>query len=380
MSMTNHLRVGALLFFPALLAGSDFAFNSPSDGSTVTVTANQSLPVQMTIRNTTTGAASLVPVNYTAQTTVTLTCPPAANPCSTYLISTGAVPPFILYGSQSFAGAITVINFQNAPTGFYTVKVAIAVQACTDSLTCAAPETFFGNIQFTAQVVSAMGAATNVLPHFAVGGGFITDITVINNGGQAAQFSLDFYNDGGTPASLPFTGLGTINTLSDSVPAFGSATYEAGDPNAAVQGGWAMIKADPSITIQVLFRSRGSNGSYYEAAVPAYAGSHGVRIPFDATRFPPTGEPLYTGFALVNLDPQRSANIACTARDFRGNIIPNAVGVPTLGPLGHWANYLFPVLTGARGTIECTSNNLIAGIGLRFIGTNGFSSLPVVVE
>ena len=47
-----------------------------------------------------------------------------------------------------------------------------------------------------------------------------------------------------------------------------------------------------------------------------------------------------------------------------------------IGLLGHWANYLFP----ARGTIECMSANTIAGLGLRFIGTNAFSSLLVVTE
>jgi hypothetical protein len=61
-------------------------------------------------------------------------------------------------------------------------------------------------------------------------------------------------------------------------------------------------------------------------------------------------------------------------------VIPNAINVPVLNPLGHWADYLFPALNGVRGTIDCSSNNSIAGIGLRFIGTKAFSSLPVITQ
>ncbi len=49
-----------------------------------------------------------------------------------------------------------------------------------------------------------------------------------------------------------------------------------------------------------------------------------------------------------------------------------------LPPKGHWAGYLFPALTGKRGTIDCSAGTLIAATALRFIGTNAFSSLPVI--
>jgi len=374
------LLTTALLFPAALLGSTDFAFNSPSSGSAVTVTPNQSLPVLVTITNTTTGLGSLIPVYYTTQTTVTPTCPPAANPCTNYVAPTGSVPPFVLRGGQAFMGAITTINFQGAPTGFYTVKISVNIQSCASTLTCQVPDTSGGSIQFTVQVVSAIGTSANVIPHFAAGDTFVTDLIVINSSAQPAQFSINFYTDSGTPASLPFNGLGSLSTLSDTLPGFGTGFYEAGDPRSPLQGGWALIKADPSITVQALFRNHASNGEYYEAAVPSYAGSSGFRVPFDASTFPPTGDRLFTGLAVVNLDPKNPATITCTARDFRGNIIPNAINVPVLNPMGHWADYLFPALTGVRGTIDCSSTNSIAGIGLRFTGTNAFSSLPIITQ
>ena len=51
---------------------------------------------------------------------------------------------------------------------------------------------------------------------------------------------------------------------------------------------------------------------------------------------------------------------------------------PVLNPMGHWAGYLFPALTGKRGTIDCSANLAVAATALRFIGTNAFSSLPVI--
>ena len=366
--------------WPAMLgAQANFTFISPVDGSSLTVTPNQAVPVQMTIANNNSG---LVPEYYTTQVTVNPTCPPAANPCGNYVLPSGTVPTFALFGSHaSFSGAIATINFRNAPAGFYTIKVSVNIQGCANTLSCQIPpDSFSGAIQFTAQVVGALGAPSNVLPHFAAGGGFVTDFIVINNSAQAAQFSINFYNDAGAPASLPFNGLGSISTLTDALPGFGTGFYEAGNAQSALQAGWGLIKADPSITIQAVFRNRTADGTYFEAAVPAYPGSSGFRIPFDATTFPPTGDPLYTGFAVVNLDSKNPATVTCTARDFRGNVIPNAITIPGLNPLGHWANYLFPALTGVRGTIDCTSSNAIAGIGLRFIGTNAFSSLSVVTE
>ena len=120
-----------------------------------------------------------------------------------------------------------------------------------------------------------------------------------------------------------------------------------------------------------------------ELAVPKLEGTgggDGFIIPFDASTFPPTGGPLYTGFAIANLNPNAAAHVTCTARDQWGSVIPNAVTIPTLNPSGHHANYLFPALTGKRGTLECTADTLVSAIALRFIGTDAFSTLPVTVK
>ena len=223
---------------------------------------------------------------------------------------------------------------------------------------------------------SSFGSPSHTaLAHFAAGDTWTTDFFVLNTGTSTATFSIAFRDDNGNPVALPFTA-GPANVLSGTIAAQGSAYYEATNSQLPLAAGWGQITADPSIVVQALFR-RSANGTYYEAAVPSGAGSKEFLLPFDATTFAANGQPFYTGFAIANLD-QAAANVTCTADDANGVVIPNAVSVPQLSPLGHWANYLFPALAGKRGTIDCTSNTDIAATALRVIGTTTFSSLPVV--
>jgi len=226
--------------------------------------------------------------------------------------------------------------------------------------------------------VVSLSISTSSLPHFAAGGGFVMGFYVLNGNSQAAGFAISFYDDAGKPAALPFIGLGASAILADTIPASGARYYEAGAPQGALLSGSGVIGANPGITIQALVRRLGSDGSYYEAAIPSSPGYNEFQIPFDATTFAPTGAQIYTGFAIANLDGTNPASVSCIARDSSGNLIPNAAPVPALNPLGHWAGYQFAALTGLRGTLDCTSSAKAGAVALRAIGTNAISSLPVI--
>ena len=214
------------------------------------------------------------------------------------------------------------------------------------------------------------------LAQVAAGGTYTTGILVLNTGTAPASFSIQFYDDQGDSLALPFTG-GSTSALSGTLPAQGSAYYEAGNPQIQTIAGWAQIAGDSSVVVQALFRNN-VNGTYYEAAVPSTPAGKEFVIPFDSTTFVTTGQPIVTGVAIANLD-MATANISCLAYDPNGGVIPNAVLVPTLAPLGHWADFQFPALNGKRGTLDCVSNTNISGLALRFLGS-GLSSLPVVTN
>ncbi len=218
------------------------------------------------------------------------------------------------------------------------------------------------------------------VPHVAFGGVWTTDLFAINWATHGGVFSISFYDDNGLPVAVPFTGgSGKLSTLIDSVPALGRTDYEISDASAPIQSGWAEVTADSSIETQAIFRSAVPSGTYYEAAVPTGEAYSQFLVPFDTTMLVPSGRPLYTAFAIVNLNPLGAANLVCSARDASGAQIPDALTIPALKPLGHYAAYLSGALMGKRGTLECNSDTLISAIALRFIGEEAFSTLPVIL-
>ncbi len=214
---------------------------------------------------------------------------------------------------------------------------------------------------------------TGALSHVAAGGTLTTGIFVLNTGATPASYAIQFYDDTGNALALPFTS-GATSLLTGTLPAHGSTYVEAGGLTSPSVTGWGQITADPDIAIQSLFRNN-VNGTYYEAAVPSTAGGQEILMPFDDTTFATTGQPFVTGIAVANLDPSNGANIFCTAYSSSGSIIPNAIQIPQLVHLGHWAGYQFPALSGLRGTIECTSNTNLSATALRFLGSE-LSSFP----
>ena len=222
---------------------------------------------------------------------------------------------------------------------------------------------------------------TEVLTHVAFGGQWTTDLVAISSEANAGSFSVGFHGDSGAAIALPFTGgLGDLSTLADTVPTQGRKDYEATNPVYADQGGWGLVTADESLTLQALFRRHTADGMFYEAAVPTHEGYSRFIVPFDATNFAPTGAPMYTGFAIANLNPSATAHIDCTARDQYGVAVPNAVSIPALSALGHYTGFSFPVLAGKRGTFDCAADTLVSALALRAIGGDAISTLPVIVK
>jgi sugar lactone lactonase YvrE len=227
---------------------------------------------------------------------------------------------------------------------------------------------------------------TGVIPHVAAGSTYSTGFYVVNKSGTAATVSLSAYNDSGAvialpynSATLPSTVQETATGITDTIPAYGSAYYEAGDPtNPTLVSGSVFIQSNSSIVVQALFRHLSPAGVYYEAAVPSSSGSYEVEMAFDDTTFPPTGVQIVTGIGIANIDPDNPATITCTARNNSGTTIAGAVSIPVLAPQGHYAAYNFPALVGQRGTLDCVSTTKIGAIALRFLGTDGLSSLPVI--
>ena len=226
---------------------------------------------------------------------------------------------------------------------------------------------------YSATITTTEGA---ILPHIAAGDVWTTDFFVINTGSQAAQFTLQFFDDFGNSLALPLPG-GPTSTLAASVPPQGMNYYEASAPSSPLLLGWGLFTADSSVAVHAAFRTVTADGQLDEAAILSSPGTLEFIVPFDDSTIAGENVPLYTAIAIANTDPNNSANVVCVARDQSGVTIPNAVSVPPLNPLGHWSGYLFPVLNGVRGTIDCSASTSVSAVAFRFFGAT-FSSLPVL--
>lgn len=311
--------------------------------------------------------------------TVTLSYQASALGAPTFFASGGSSQGQWL-GISATSGALTT----NSGSGSLTYSASVKITANPTGL--AAGATYNGTYLFNVNgslasvpvTLNIVASQTVVLPHFAVGGSYTTVICALNSASQAATFSAAFRGDNGTPATLNIAGLGSVTTLSGSVPALGMQCYTAANAQAATITGSILVNASPGITIQALFRNLAADGNYYEASIPPSGGGFEWITPFDGTTFAATGNPTFIGLALANMDSAHAASVTCTARDSGGNFIPNAVSVPQLNPGGHWSGYQFPALAGLRGTIDCAASTQIAMLALRFLGYSAFSSLPVV--
>lgn len=299
----------------------------------------------------------------------------------------------IISGTNFVSGASATWTFNGVSTGLNTqfvsattlnaiIPAALLTTPGVAAVTVANPTGSPSKIA-TLAISTPVGPVytySTSIPHFGAGGSFVSILYVLNNSNSNAQFQITFLDDAGRQIFVPVAGVGAVAQFGDSVPANGLKYYELGNGARSLSSGSVLINSTGALTVQEVFRNHAPDNTYYEAGIQSTAGSRGFEVPFDATIFPGTNAQIFTGIAIANLDPTNVATVSCTARDSNGFIIPNAVSVPQLGPLGHWANYLFPALNGRRGMLDCSSNTTIAPVGLRFLGANAFSTLPIILK
>jgi hypothetical protein len=227
-----------------------------------------------------------------------------------------------------------------------------------------------------------------VIPHIAAGGSWSTTLTLVNLDLAPSRATLFFADSQGNDLFLNFVGLPQARAqLAFEIPANGSVVIETVD-SGVLQQGYALLVAsrpfgnDGKIGGVAVFRQTVGGRPDFEAAVPlSPVTEKRFRIPFD------NAAGFATGVALMSfgVDAQGDVTMApATIRaefwDESGNRLGN--GLLTLPPLGHRAFALsdqFPALAGRRGTIEfVSSNDFMAGVGLRFSPGGAFTSVPTL--
>jgi hypothetical protein len=214
-------------------------------------------------------------------------------------------------------------------------------------------------------------------PHIADGGGgaaggWRTTFVLANRSATAANATISFYNDNGTPLSLAVGGTQQTQT-SITVPALGVAEVQTqgGGPLTA---GWALAQSDQNLTgIAIFGLLDGSGNPVSEVGVPASLPLGSMSV------FAQNGTTTSTGVALANPN-NTAATVTLTLKDSNSTqLAQTSVMIPPMGHLAGYANQLFSAIPPGefQGKIEVLSTQPLAGITLRQRGSV-FTSLPII--
>ncbi len=208
---------------------------------------------------------------------------------------------------------------------------------------------------------------------------------LVNIGASAAQVNLNFFDDNGSPLSLPLSfpqsggGSSTTAPAVNQVLAAGATLIvesAAPESDPAPTVGSAQLTTNGNVGGFVIFRY---NLDGQEAVVPLENRNANAYI----LAFDNTGD-ISTGIAINSVATQ-VVNVPVTARDATGAQI--ATDTITLAPNGHLSFTLgsgkYPVTAGIRGTIEFDTplNAQIGALGIRIpAAAHTFTTLPALAK
>jgi hypothetical protein len=235
----------------------------------------------------------------------------------------------------------------------------------------------------TIPVLTGTPGPGGALTQAVCGGGWQTTFVLVNTGSGTSQAQLSFFDDQGSPLSMPLTIADTGNSVTatsmSETLAGGSTLTIVSPPTGAPLSGWASLSVSGSVGGFAIFRY---NPSGQEAGVPLEARTaSSYFLAFDNTGG------VSTGVALANVS-SNVADIPVVIRDDAGFSLGTAT--IDLAARGHTSFMLadsYPVTTGKRGTIEfdTPAGGQISALGLRAaptgVGSNfAITTLPVLAK
>jgi hypothetical protein len=338
--------------------------NSPAQRNSYTFGANAADVLEFTVANV---GGSLVNSQVCQAYTNCL------SPAIWVYNSTGSLvgSTFANDGYGACGGATLGLKLTIPATGVYSVIVN----------DCKSEDT--GNYNISAQCFGtcsgtpASSVRSGVLAHIAAGGGWTTEITLINPLAAPIAVILGFHNDDGSPMDLPLmvtnqgaTQSSTEESVSATINPNATLLITTGQLASTVVG-WAEVDSSVRVGGFAIFRQTAQNGLASEGTVPLATPSPAtIILPFDDTNG------FVMGVALANLSAS-AANITATVWDGNGN----QVGTQSfsIAANGHTSFVLptqIPKTAGITGIVQFQSSGEIAGLGLRFSPFGTFTSVP----
>jgi hypothetical protein len=267
-------------------------------------------------------------------------------------------PPGTVLVMEDQSSLWTALTIPNIPTLLPGLFVAGA------STTVRAPSTVFAN-----------GGS---VPQFVAGGGWQTTFVLVNTGATPATAGLNFFDDSGSPLSVPLvypnsTAPTSASSISEQLAGGASVSITASDTGATQQG-YATFTTDGEVGALTIFRY---NPTGQEIGVPLETrNANSYLVAFDDTGG------ISTCVAIANLSAV-PASVPVTIRDQSGALLQSTtINLPASGHTAFELTGQYPITQGQQGVIEFDTPDFgsISVFGLRTapIGSAGSFSLATI--
>ena len=234
----------------------------------------------------------------------------------------------------------------------------------------------------TIPALANVAGGLGLFPHLASGGGWQTTFVLVNTGTSTAQTQLSFYDNNGSPLTLPVTltqtgATSTASSVTQNIPAFSSVWIQGGPAGAQLLTGSAQLNTGGNVSGYAIYRYI-PNGQ--EAAAPLESrNAPAYVIQFDNTSGTTTGIAISAASA-------QNVFVPVTVRDDTGTQI--ATSTMLLSANGHASFTLasqsqgFPITGNIRGTVEFGTpvGAKLSVLGIRTPPSLTFTTLPSLAK
>jgi hypothetical protein len=216
--------------------------------------------------------------------------------------------------------------------------------------------------------------------HIAVGGWWRTQFFLVNMSSNSIPYTLYFFDDNGTPMSLPIPvtgGYSWSTTFAGTIAPYGENNFTATNLDTVnTKTGQAILSYDHSlgdIGGFSVFQEVMTNGQIYEATVPVSGTDSKLFLPF--YHF----EGYDSGVALAN-PSNSSTRVTIQALNNSGSVVvSDTIVLPAYGHTAFDLLSRYPSLNNVRGSLYITSSSgYLSCVGLRFSPTGSYTTIPIM--
>jgi hypothetical protein len=209
--------------------------------------------------------------------------------------------------------------------------------------------------------------APGYVPQFAVGGGWRTELVLMNPVDVPISGTVTFTDSSGNAVSLPVGTLSPQSSVSYTVP--NSRTIKFVFPNTSPTLQRGVMKITPISGAQTpiilgVFSYSPANVRVAEASIIGVQGTQ-LRIYAETSNVGSVGS-IQTGLAVANISGV-PANVTVEAVQLNGTStgMTSTFTIPATGELTKFADDIFPSLSSFRGILRVSSNTTVAVLGVR---------------